>query len=100
MDAHVRQRRASEDTVIDMKISGPGVVGDTDEASVKQRVPDPQVQRVEILENDARSARWAKARAQHRCFRKAVAAIASPQSRGAVVEDDIGILIAGVEIVA
>src|SRR5689334_6101676 len=100
MDSHVRQRRASENTVIHMKIPCSGIIGNADETLVKKRIPDPQIKRVEILENDAWAGRGAKARTQYRSFGKAVAEVAAPNRRGTVAKDDIGILVAGIEVVA
>ena len=85
--------------VVDVEVACPKSVGDAVTAIVKDTVPNPPVQRVEILDADARLGTSQEATPHHRCLRHACFLHrARFYPEGDIAEDHVGELVVGDEV--
>src|SRR5688500_9930855 len=84
--------------VVDAVIPCTWMVGDAFSAVLKRSIPHPQVERVEVLRDDARLGIADEFRAHAGRFGEAEAEIAAPEAVADVLEDVIRVLVACVKM--
>src|SRR6185436_9655761 len=90
--------RSLEHTAVNTVIARSRLFGDADATFFERRIPDPDIERVEIAQCDARLRVANETRADDAGFREAVAVEPAADTVVDSDEDVIGVFVAGIEV--